>query len=46
MLELGGMCFQCRIVKMNFFDKCAKERKRERWSFSINVQANFNSEHY
>lgn len=20
---------------MNFFDKCAKERKKERWSFSI-----------
>lgn len=28
----------CRVVKIGFFDKCAKERKRRRLSYSINVQ--------
>lgn len=35
MLELGSLCLQCRVGKMN---KCTKEEKKERWSFSINVQ--------
>lgn len=30
-VELWSLCLWCRIVKMEFLDKCAKERMRKRW---------------
>lgn len=36
-LELVNLCLGCKVVKMKIIDKCAKERKRERWNFLINV---------
>lgn len=30
MLESESLCLECKVVKIELFDKCAKERKRER----------------